>query len=66
MTTWDETEKCLLCRAVCLRVVCVRYRLGEGVLLLLAFRYVVSEVNKDGIIESLGLVVFLWMVHRAH
>lgn len=60
----DETERCLLRRAVSQRDVSVRERLKEGVQFFLMFRDIVSRAGKDGFVYPLGLVVCLWMLRR--
>lgn len=50
----NETEKCLLCRAVELYVEGVCQWLNEGVSIFLLVCYLVSEVVKNGLVELFG------------
>lgn len=62
MVTEHQMKRCLLCRAVDLRVLRVRQRLNKTIAVLLMPWYVVLEAGKDGLIDLLGLDVCLWMV----
>lgn len=59
MTTKDEAERGLLCRTVDLCIACVREGLDEGAPIFLVVCYVMAKVGKNGLIESLGLAVYL-------
>lgn len=65
MSTKDEIERCLSCRAVDLRVVSLRYWLNDAVPIILMFGKIVLKAGKDGLTESLDLVVCMCMVHRS-
>lgn len=61
----NQTERCLLCRTVDLRVAGLRQRLNKGVQIFLMLSDIASEVGKDGFVEPPGLAVCLCVIRRS-
>lgn len=59
MLTQDETERCLVCRMINLRILDVRLQIDEGAPTLLVFHNLLSKAGQDDHVKSLALVVCL-------
>lgn len=63
MSTKDKAYWCLARRSVALRGVRILGRLNKCIQAFLICRDMMSKAHKDGVIESLGFVICLRMVH---
>lgn len=63
MPTKGKAERGLVCGLVNFRAVRIRKRLHKCISVLLTFDKLVSKAHEDGVIESLGLAVCMWMIY---
>lgn len=66
LRTENKTIRCCLCRAVYLRVICIRQRLDEVVSIALMFSDVVVQTLHYGLVVSFYVAVGLRMVQTGY